>query len=86
MALPQTKGLANVPALFLVLLSVASGGCALWSSWHWEKNGASPADYERDERICKQYVYPSADGMVTQAQVRRMHLCLESKGWVKVPD
>lgn len=34
---------------FAVLLT----GCALLSSWHWEKSGASEAEYSFDEAQCK---------------------------------
>lgn len=76
----RRPGLVACTGLWLCLL----GGCALFPDWHWAKAGASEADYERDEIACKALVYNSADGMVTQAQVRRMHLCLQSKGWQKV--
>lgn len=80
------SGPASRPALFLALAASLLGGCVLWPTWHWAKAGASDADYARDELTCKQLVYTTADGMVTQAQVRRMHLCLESKGWHKAED
>lgn len=67
--------------LFPALLVLA--GCA---SWHWEKRGASAADYEADEKYCKLQAYSGADGMVTQANVRRMHACMETKGWKKVAN
>ena len=61
-------------------------GCALFPSWHWEKKGASEAEYSFDEAQCKAKVYSGTDGMVTNASVRRMHGCMEAKGWVKVPN
>ena len=61
-------------------------GCALFHSWHWEKKGASEAEYSFDEAQCKAKVYSGTDGMVTNASVRRMHGCMEAKGWVKVPN
>ena len=64
----------------------ALAGCALFSSWHWEKKGASEAEYSFDEAQCKAKVYSGTDGMVTNASVRRMHGCMEAKGWVKVPN
>lgn len=67
---------------FVVLLT----GCAMFSSWHWEKKGASEAEYSFDEAQCKAKVYSGTDGMVTNASVRRMHGCMEAKGWVKVPN
>ena len=66
--------------------AVALAGCALFSSWHWEKRGASEAEYSFDEAQCKAKVYSGNDGMVTNASVRRMHGCMEAKGWVKVPN
>lgn len=59
-------------------------GCMFGARWHWERPGASPADYGADEKYCKLQSYSGADGMVTQAQVRRMHGCLEARGWRKV--
>jgi len=55
-------------------------GCA---SWHWEKAGG---DYAADERTCKAQSYSGTDGMVTNASVRRMHACLEARGWRKVDN
>jgi len=67
----------------LPLLLFVLAGCA---SWHWEKPGASADDYERDEKYCKLQVYSGIDGAVTQASVRRMHACLEGRGWRKAED
>lgn len=64
----------------LTLLLFGLAGCA---GWHWEKPGASAADYEADEKFCKLQAYSGTDGMVTNASVRRMHACLESRGWKK---
>jgi hypothetical protein len=61
-------------------------GCMLFSGWHWAKPGASAADYDFDLKFCKQLVYPGVDGAVTQASVRAMHGCMESRGWRKTPD
>ena len=58
-------------------------GCA---SWHWGKHGASNDDYTQDERHCKAQSYSGTDGMVTQASVRKMHNCLQAKGWRKVEN
>jgi hypothetical protein len=69
-----------VKFLAFFLLAVFAG-CA---SWHWEKRGASADDYEADEKFCKSQVYSGTDGAVTEALVRRMHACLEAKGWRKV--
>lgn len=68
-------------AVFLPL-----SACALFSSWHWAKPGASDADYAADEAQCKARVYSGTDGMVTNASVRRMHGCMEGKGWIKQPN
>lgn len=64
------------------------GGCSLLSSWHWEKAGATDADYSFDEAQCKAKVYSGSgtDGAVTNASVRRMHACMEAKGWHKAPN
>jgi hypothetical protein len=67
-----------LPALLLLT------GCA--ASWHWEKRGASASDYELDEKYCKLQTYSGTDGLVTQASVRRMHECLEGRGWSKVAN
>lgn len=68
----------------LILLSVA--GCALLSSWHWEKRGANDDDYDTDLKFCKLQSYSGTDGMVTNESVRRMHACMESRGWRKMAN
>lgn len=65
---------------------VSFAGCALFPSWHWEKKGAGEAEYAFDEAQCKAKVYSGTDGMVTNTSVRRMHGCMEVKGWVKTPN
>lgn len=69
---------------FLTPLLLCLGGCALFPDWHWEKHGATDEDYGRDERDCKVQTYSGNDGTVTKATVRRMHSCLELRGWRKV--
>lgn len=68
-----------------VLIGAVLSACALFPSWHWEKNGASDADYKNDEILCKARVYSGTDGVVTQGSVRRMHDCLTARGWRKAP-
>ena len=68
-------------ALFLPL-----SACALFPSWHWARPGAGEAEYSVDEAQCKAKTYSGTDGAVTNASVRRMHACMEAKGWVKVPN
>ncbi len=75
------RKICSMKLLMLVLLGLA--GC---SSWHWEKRGALDGDYTRDEIFCKQQVYTTADGVVTNASVRRMHACMQAKGWQKVDN
>lgn len=65
---------------FVLILCVGLAGCA---SWHWEKPGG---DYDLDEKFCKLRAYDGADGMVTRANVRTMHSCMEAKGWRKVQN
>lgn len=72
-------------ALILTLLT-GLAGCALRPAWHWEKPKASDDDYERDVKFCKQQTYSGTDYMVTTESVRRMHACLESKGWRKTAN
>lgn len=72
-------------SLSLVLLA-AIAGCALFPSARWEKKGASEADYKFDETQCKAKTYAGNDGAVTNATVRRMHACLEGRGWSRVPN
>lgn len=67
-----------------ILLLCLLGGCVLQPAWRWEKVGAGEADYQRDEKFCKLQAYSGADGMVTGAQVRQMHACLEGRGWRKI--
>lgn len=79
--------LSNVLKLSLSLaLAVATAGCGLFPSTHWEKKGASEADYKFDETQCKAKTYAGNDGAVTNASVRRMHACLQERGWSKVPN
>lgn len=68
---------------YLLVVLMALSGCA---SWHWEKSGASAADYDADEKYCKLQAYSGTDGMVTQAHVRRMHDCMGARGWKKVAN
>ena len=71
--------------LFATLLPALTA-CALFPSWHWAKPGATPADYAFDETQCKAQIYSGTDGLVTHASVRRMHACLEARGWRKEPN
>ncbi len=73
---------AWVVALMLPVL----GACGLLSTWHWEHVGPEAADYAVDETQCKARSYSGADGAVTRENVRRMHACMEAKGWRKVPN
>jgi hypothetical protein len=68
---------------YLLLAIVVLSGCA---SWHWEKPGGSATAYAGDEKFCKLQAYSGTDGMVTKAGVRRMHECLEGRGWKKVAN
>lgn len=70
----------------LCLLFAGLAGCVLAPGWHWERPGAAPADYAEDERICKVETYAFNNGAVTRASVRRMHACMEARGWRKVDD
>ncbi|HLO61770.1 MAG TPA: hypothetical protein VK165_02275 [Azonexus sp.] len=67
-------------------LCLATAACALFPTWHWARPDASEADYATDETQCKAKTYSGTDGMVTHASVRRMHACMEAKGWIKVPN
>lgn len=76
-----------IPKHTLVLVVfLPLSACALFPSWHWAKTGASDADYTADETQCKARVYSGTDGVVTNASVRRMHACMEGKGWIKQPN
>lgn len=61
-------------------------GCSIFPSWHWERPGASDADYKFDETECKGRAYSGTDGAVTQESVRRMQACMLAKGWRKTPN
>lgn len=65
---------------YLSVLLLLLTACA---SWHWEKAGGN---YAQDEKFCKQQTYTGTDGMVTKEMVRRMHGCMEAKGWRKVAN
>ena len=64
----------------------ALAACALFPSWHWARPGATQADYVFDETQCKAQTYSGTDGMVTNVSVRRMHACMQARGWHKEPD
>lgn len=81
----MTKAPRQKPGISILCVVLLSG-CALFSSWHWEKAGASEAEYSFDETQCKAKTYAGNDGTVTNATVRRMHGCMEAKGWRKVPN
>ncbi len=68
------------------LLMIAFLGLAACSSWHWEKRDGLDGDLAGDEKHCKQEVYSGTDGMVTNASVRRMHACMQARGWQKAPN
>lgn len=87
----QVEGLpvAQLPGrrrLGIALLLMVLAGCALTSSWHWEKRGAGDDDYDTDLKFCKLQSYSGTEGMVTNESVRRMHRCMESRGWRKVDN
>jgi hypothetical protein len=69
--------------MMLMAVLVLVAGCALRPDWHWERAGASGDDLDRDVRLCKQAVYSGTDGNVNNASVRRMHNCMEARGWRK---
>lgn len=69
-----------------LLLAMLMTGCFLRPNWHWEKAGASEADYATELNRCKQQTYTGTDGMVTQAMVQRMHGCMQAAGWQKVAN
>jgi len=72
-------------ALMSILLAMA--GCSLFQpAWHWSRPGASEADYEVDIRFCKSQTDQAIDGTVTNASVRRIHGCMERRGWRKVEN
>lgn len=72
--------------LLALVITMTFSACALFPNWHWEKRGATEADYAIDERDCKVLSYSGTDVMVTQVSVRRMHSCLEMRGWRKVKN
>ena len=67
-------------------LLVLVAGCSLRPGWHWEKPGADDAAYEQDIKFCKLQAYSGADIAVTNENVRRMHACMQGRGWRKVSD
>jgi hypothetical protein len=77
------RRIRDMKRLIALLITLVLAGC---SSWHWEKRGALDGDYARDENFCKQQVYSGTDGVVTNATVRSMHVCLMTKGWQKVKN
>lgn len=78
--------LISLKPLTCFVLSALLVGCALFPAWHWEKKGAGQEAYAFDETECKARSYAGADGMVTNASVRRMHACMAARGWVKVAN
>ena len=71
---------------FILILLACQAGCALLPTWHWEKLGATDDDYDLDVKFCKLKTYSGTEGMVTNESVRRMHACMESKGWRKAAN
>lgn len=69
-----------------IILLAGLAGCAFFPNWHWEKRGAAAGEYDQDVTFCKQRTYSGVDGMVTDESVRRMHACMEAKGWRKVQN
>lgn len=69
-----------------LVFSFALTGCALWPNWHWEKNGASESEYQADLTFCKSQTDQSLNGTVTNESVRRLHACMERRGWQKVKN
>lgn len=70
----------------LVALLAMTGCSLLQPAWHWSRPGASEADYEADIRFCKSQTDQAIDGAVTNASVRRIHGCMERRGWRKVQN
>ena len=77
----------TLTVLFVATFFVAVNGCALRPGWHWAKPGAVDGEYDADLTFCKAQTYAWAtDGMVTGESVRRMHACMEARGWRKVEN
>jgi len=74
----------RMKAIALTALLLVTGCSLLQPSWHWSKPGASEADYDADIRFCKSQTDQAIDGTVTNASVRRIHACMERRGWRKV--
>lgn len=72
--------------LKLVTLCLLFTGCSLRQDWHWERAKASDADYETDLRFCKANTDQALNGAVTYESVRRIHACMEGRGWKKIAD
>lgn len=70
----------------LIVLLLALAGCALRPNWHWEKPGASDEQYTAEVNQCKAATYSGTDVMIGTEMVRRMHACMEAKGWRKVAN
>ena len=85
------KPISTLPHAWRTLLAAAAvvtlAGCALRPAWHWDKPGAVTGEYDADLKFCKTQTYAWAtDGMVTGESVRRMHACMEARGWRKVEN
>lgn len=85
------KPISTLPRAWRALLAagafIAVGGCALRPGWHWDKPGVVDGEYDADIKFCKTQTYAWAtDGMVTAESVRRMHACMEARGWRKVEN
>jgi len=71
-------------SLWIILLLP---GCSVFqSNWRWEKPGSSDTDYQADIKYCKTQTEQSMDGMVNNATVRRIHHCMELRGWHKAEN
>jgi hypothetical protein len=82
---PTNRDLLKSSALAGLLLigCISLTGCGLWPRWHWEKPGASSEELDWDQTQCKAKTYAGNMGEVTNETVRRMHACMEGKGWKK---
>jgi hypothetical protein len=70
----------------MLIVSLLISGCVLWLTWHWERVGSIDADYEADLKFCKSQTDQSINGTVTNETVRRMHGCMNSRGWKRVDN
>ena len=69
-----------------LMLGLGLIGCATTGGgWHYEKDGASKADYNMDTGQCRAQAFAVSNPTLLQIGII-MDGCMQGKGWVRVAD